>query len=210
MPKSFCFALLALGMAFFLLPAHKIQAQKFAYVDSKYILENMPEYKAASMQLNNISIRWQSEIDAKIAGLKTKRDAYEAEKVLLTDEMRAQKETQLDEWQNEILELQRKRFGPKGDLFQKQAELIQPIQDKVYQTIQTYAENKNYGMIFDKAGSTTIMYGNDRFDISDNILLEMGIEPGQNNEPDDIDEPGSGNGVIQNTRDDAKDMLRKP
>jgi len=184
-------------------------AQKFAFVDSDYILKNMPEYQAAKKQLDNISIRWQAEIDAKIAELQKKRAQYDAEKVLLTDDMRIQREDELSKLQNDILELQRKRFGPKGDLIQKQAELIKPIQDKVHQTIQTIAENKNYGMIFDKAGSTTVMYGNDRFDISDQILKEMGIEPGANIEDEDADDVGNGEGVIERTREQSKDVINR-
>ncbi|HEY8365724.1 MAG TPA: OmpH family outer membrane protein [Bacteroidia bacterium] len=184
-------------------------AQKFAFVDSDYILKNMPEYQAAKKQLDNISIRWQAEIDAKIAELQKKRAQYDAEKVLLTDDMRIQREDELSKLQNDILELQRKRFGPKGDLIQKQAELIKPIQDKVHQTIQTIAENKNYGMIFDKAGSTTVMYGNDRFDISDQILKEMGIEPGANIEDEDADDVEKGEGVIERTREQSKDVINR-
>lgn len=185
-------------------------AQKFAYVNSQYILDNMPEYQAAQKQLNGISQRWQAEIDTKISELGRKRAEYEAEKVLLTEEMRIKREEELTMTQNALLELQRKRFGPKGDLIQKQSELIKPIQDKVYQTIQTVAENKNYGMIFDKAGSTTVMFGNDRFDISDQILREMGIEPGQTIEEDDPNEGLNGEGVIEQTRQDSKDYIKKP
>ncbi len=184
-------------------------AQKFAYVDTDYILKNMPEYQAAKKQLDNISIRWQAEIDAKIAELQKKRAQYDAEKVLLTDDMRIQREEELSKSQNDILELQRKRFGPKGDLIQKQAELIKPIQDKVHQTVQTIAENKNYGMIFDKAGSTTVLYGNDRFDISDQILKEMGIEPGANVDDDGEDNVGKGEGVIEKTREQSKDVINR-
>lgn len=204
------FSLICVSTTFLFLVAlsNSARAQKFAYVDTDYILKNMPEYQAAKKQLDGISVRWQAEIDSKISESQRSRAQYEAEKVLLTEEMRMQREEELGKLQTDILELQRKRFGPKGDLIQKQAELIQPIQDKVYQTIQTIAENKNYGMIFDKAGTTTILYGNDRFDISDQILTEMGIEPGQVSEEDDVDVKGN-DGVIQQTRDQANDSLRK-
>lgn len=206
--KTFSLICVSTTLLFLVALSNSARAQKFAYVDTDYILKNMPEYQAAKKQLDGISVRWQAEIDSKISESQRSRAQYEAEKVLLTEEMRMQREEELGKLQTDILELQRKRFGPKGDLIQKQAELIQPIQDKVYQTIQTIAENKNYGMIFDKAGTTTILYGNDRFDISDQILTEMGIEPGQVSEEDDVDVKGN-DGVIQQTRDQANDSLRK-
>lgn len=196
--------------AFTLLNSVQANAQKFAYVNSQYILDNMPEYQAAQKQLDGISQRWQAEIDTKISELSRKRAEYEAEKVLLTEDMRLKREEELGVAQNALLELQRKRFGPKGDLIQKQGELIKPIQDKVYQTIQTVAETKNYGMIFDKAGTTTIMYGNDRFDISDQVLREMGIEPGKEEVEDDPNDGMQGDGVIEQTRQEAKDVIKKP
>jgi len=199
------------AVLFTMLGSVQANAQKFAYVNSQYILDNMPEYQAAQKQLDGLSQRWQIEIDNKISELGRKRSEYEAEKVLLTEDMRLKREAELSASQNAILDLQRKRFGPKGDLIQKQAELIKPIQDKVYQTIQTVAETKNYGMIFDKAGTTTIMYGNDRFDISDQILREMGIEPGKGGEEDDPnDDLRNGEGVIEQTRQEARDVIKKP
>lgn len=184
-----------------------VSAQKFAYVDSEYILENMPEYTNAKFQLDQVAKRWQQEIQDKNQALDKDIKTYEAEKVLLTEDMRIKREKELDEKRQAILDLQKKRFGKGGDLFKKQQELIKPIQDKVFDAIKELAENKNYGMIFDKAGSTTVMFGNAKFDLSDNIIRSLGYEPGKNTaEPDDNSGPDGQGGVIQDVKDKAKDM----
>jgi outer membrane protein len=155
-------------------------AQKFAYVDSEYILANLPEYTQAKSQLDQVAQKWQKEIEDKNALLDKDFKAYEAEKVLLTEEMKKKREDELEEKRKAILELQKKRFGKEGDLFKKQEELIKPIQDKVYEAIKEVSEGKSYGIVFDKAGATTIMYASAKFDISDQVIRSMGYEPGKN------------------------------
>lgn len=182
-------------------------AQKFAYVDSEYILSNLPEYTQAKFQLDQVAKKWQKEIEDKNSALDKEIKAYEAEKVLLTEDMRIKREKELDEKRQAILDLQKKRFGKDGDLFKKQQELIKPIQDKVYDAIKDLSESKNYGIIFDKAGATTIMYASSKFDISDAIIRSLGYEPGQNTaEPEDNTQDGRG-GVIQDTKEKANDMF---
>lgn len=184
-------------------------AQKFAYVDSEYILKNMPEYGVAKQQLDDVSKKWQKELEDKIAELDKERKDYEAEKVLLSEDMRIKKDEEFKTKQNAINELRKKRFGPTGDLYKKQQDLLKPIQDKVYAAIQEIADAKSYGIVFDKAGSTTIMYAGAKFDISDQVIRAMGYEPGK----EDVEDAGLGGssggkgGIIDETKDKAKDIL---
>ncbi len=182
-------------------------AQKFAYVDSEYILTNLPEYTQAKFQLDQVAQKWQKEIEDKNSALDKEIKAYEAEKVLLTEEMRKKREEEIEEKRKAILELQKKRFGKGGDLFKKQEELIKPIQDKVYEAIKEVSENKSYGIVFDKAGATTIMYASAKFDISDQVIRSMGYEPGRNDaDPDDKSNGGKG-GVIQDVKEKSNEMF---
>lgn len=155
-----------------------INAQKFAYVDTDYILASLPDYANAKKQLNDISLKWQKEIEEKLAELDKMYKDYQVEKILLSEEMRAKKEEEIIKKEQEVKELQKKRFGQDGDLFKKQQELIKPIQDKVYNAIVEISETKGYGMVFDKAGTTTVIYSQKRYDISDDVIKAMGYEPG--------------------------------
>jgi len=185
-----------------------LSAQKFAYVDSEYILSNLPEYTQAKFQLDQVAKRWQKEIEDKNSVLDREIKSYEAEKVLLTEDMRIKREKEIDEKRQAILDVQKKRFGKDGDLFKKQQELIKPIQDKVYDAIKEVSENKSYGIVFDKAGATTIMYGSSKFDISDAVIRSLGYEPGQNSaEPEDNTGPDGKGGVIQDVKDKANEMF---
>lgn len=183
-----------------------VQAQKFAYVDSEYILKNMPEYQSAKSQLNEISQRWQKEIDEKMKAYEKELKEYEAEKVLLTEDMRLKREEELKKKLENIQDLQRKRFGKEGDLFRKRQELIKPIQDKIYAAIQEISESKNYGIVFDKAGSTTIMYASAKFDISDQVIRAMGYTPGKFDTEEEEGEKG-GTGIIKDIRERSREMF---
>lgn len=181
-------------------------AQKFAYVDSEYILKSMPEYQSAKSQLNEISQRWQKEIDEKMKAYEKELKEYEAEKVLLTEDMRIKREEELKKKLESIQELQRKRFGKEGDLFKKRQELIKPIQDKIYAAIQELSETKNYGIVFDKAGSTTIMFASAKFDISDQVIRTMGYTPGKFETEEEEGEKG-GSGIIKDIRDRSREIF---
>lgn len=180
--KNILFALLVL-LSF---PAF---SQKFAYVDTDYILANLPEYTSAQKQINEISIKWQKEIEEKLAEVDKMYKDYQVEKILLSEEMRIKKEEDIIKKEKEAKELQKKRFGQGGDLFKKQQELIKPIQDKVYNAIVEISETKGYAMVFDKAGSTTVIYSQKRYDISNDVIKQLGYEPGVNTDiTDDEDE----------------------
>jgi outer membrane protein len=163
------FALVIL-MAF----ASPAQAQKYAYVDSQYILDNIPEYQDAQDELDDISQKWQKEIEAKYKEVEDMYKEYQAEAVLLPADIKKQKEDAIVNKEKELKKLQKKYFAPEGELFKKRQELVQPIQEKVFNAIESIALTKNYGFVFDKAGGATLLYGNPKFDISDDVLDEVG------------------------------------
>ncbi len=148
-------------------------AQKYAYVDSEYILANIPEYSDAQDILDEFAVKWQREIEEKFAEVDKLYKAYQAEAVLLPEDMKKQREDEIIQKEKEAKELQKQRFGRDGDLFKKRQELVQPIQEKIYNAIETVAEVNNYSFVFDKAGSLSILYAKDRYDISDDILDEV-------------------------------------
>lgn len=184
----------------FLLITGWAAAQKFAYVDTDYILNNIPEYTAAKKQLDDISLKWQKEIETKLAEVDKMYKDYQVEKILMTEEMRIRREEEIIQKEREVKELQKKRFGQEGDLFKKQQELIKPIQDKVYNAILEISETKGYGMVFDKAGSTTVIYSQVRYDISDDVIRQLGYSPGENTGGDDDDEEVEDGGQINQKR----------
>jgi len=173
--------------AFLFIFSSGLSAQKTVYVDSDYILSNVPEYKAAQKQLEGIAAEWQKEIETRLAEIDQLYKTFQIEKILLSEEMRIKREDEILKKEKAVKELQKKRFGPQGDFFKKQEELIRPIQDKVFNAISSLSEEKNYSMVFDKAGSTTMMYGNKKFDISNEVIREMGLVPGAGEQDDDDD-----------------------
>jgi len=153
-------------------------AQKFAFVDTQYILDNIPDYQMAQDQLNELSKKWQKEIDAKITEIDKLYKAYQTDAVLLPADLKKKREDEIVQKEKEVKTLQTKRFGTDGDLYKKRSELIKPIQDKVYNAIEDLATDRGYAVIFDRAGSGTILYANPRFDKSDEILQKLGYSPG--------------------------------
>lgn len=145
-------------------------AQKFAYIDSQYILENLDEFLNAQKQLDALSIEWQEEIEVLYGEIDQLYRSYQAEQILLTQEMRISREQEIIDKEIEAKELQKKRFGTDGDLYKKQEELIKPIQDKVYNAVQEIAEQGKYAFIFDKSGDLMMLFSDPRYDKSDNIL----------------------------------------
>lgn len=157
-----------------LLSVFSVLGQRFAYVDTEYILENIPEYQAAQMELNQLSEQWQSEIEAKFAEIDRMYRDYQAESVVLPEEMRQQKEEEIIAKEREAKELQMRRFGREGDLFKKREELVKPLQDQIYNAIEEIATRGNYAIIFDKAGGGNMIYSDVRHDLSDEVLQKMG------------------------------------
>ncbi len=159
-------------------------AQKFAFVDTKYILENIPEYKAAQEQLDELSMKWQKELEEKFAEIDKLYKDFQAESVLLPADMKKKKEDEIVKKEKDAKDLQKKRFGKDGDLFKKREELVKPIQDRVYNAVETIASSGNYGIIFDQAGSLTMLYVDLKLDKSDEVLQKMGVVPTSDKQKD--------------------------
>ena len=147
-----------------------VYAQKFAYVDSDYILERIPEYGSAQEQIEKLSLNWQSEIEEVYQEIDLMYKKYQADKILLTQEMKNKRESDIINKEKEAKELQRKRFGPDGDLYKKRQELVKPIQDKIYNAIQDFSNEKRYDIIFDKSSNLIMLFSNPDLDKSDDIL----------------------------------------
>ena len=151
-------------------------AQRYAVVDTKYILDKMPDYKTAQKQLDQISAQWQKEIDDKQVVLDKMYKDYEGEEVMLSDDLKKKREDELFNHEKEVRDLQRKRFGFEGDLFKKRQELIKPVQDKVYNAIQKIAVNRMYDFILDKSEGITVIFADPKLDKSDDVLKELGVK----------------------------------
>ena len=150
------------------------QNQRIAYVDSDYILENIPEYADAQEEINQLSKQWEKEITALYQEAQEMDREYKAESVLMSEDQKRKKKEAIAAKRQEAENLRMQYYGPEGELYAKRAELIQPIQEKVYNAINQVALTKNYAFVFDKAAGTTMLYCNDKNDISDEILDEIG------------------------------------
>lgn len=153
-------------------------AQKVAYVDLDYILMNIPEYKSAQEQLDKISVQWQKEIETRLSEVDRLYKAFQAEEVLLTQEMRKKREDEIIGKEKEAKELQKQRFGVEGDLFKKRQELVKPIQDKTYNAIKELSEKQMLAIMFNKSAELNILFANPKYDKSDEVLESMGFKPG--------------------------------
>jgi outer membrane protein len=154
-------------------------AQKFAYVDTEYILKHLPEYKSAQNQIDGLSVQYQKQIDDTFAEIDKMYKAYQADQVLLTDDMRKRRENDIIEKEKKAKELQRLKFGPEGELFQMRVKLLKPIQEKVATVIAETAKNKFIDFVFDKSSESTMMiYASSSYDISNDVILRLGYKPG--------------------------------
>ena len=151
-------------------------AQKFAFVDSEYILGNIPSYKAAQEQLDQLSAQYQKELESMHAETEQMYKDFQAESVLLSDEMKRKREDVIISKEKEYKELQRKYFGRDGDLFKKRQGLVKPIQDDIFKAIQDISTEGNYAVIFDKANGITLIFTNPKFDLSDQVLAKLGYK----------------------------------
>ena len=152
-------------------------SQKYAYIDSEYILGNVPEYKEAQAELDRIAALWQKEIEAKFKTIDSMYKSYQVEAITLPENLKKNREDQIIATEQDAKNLQKKRFGKDGDLFKKREELVKPIQDKVFTAIEEYAKEKGYAFVFDVSGAMTIVYADEKFDINDAILEKLGITP---------------------------------
>ncbi|MBP6515710.1 MAG: OmpH family outer membrane protein [Chitinophagales bacterium] len=152
-----------------------MNAQKFCFVDMEYMLNKIPAYADAQKQLDNVSQGYQKEIDGKRKSVEDLYKNYQAEQVLMTEQIKQQKIKEIENAEKEVKELQRQRFGPSGDLFKKRQELIKPVQDKVYDEVQKYAQAKALDFIFDKSSGPSMLFASEKYNKSDEILANMGI-----------------------------------
>jgi outer membrane protein len=151
-------------------------AQKYAYVDTQYILDNIPSYKSAQDQLDKFSQQYQKELETIHAELDKMYKDFQSEVVLLSDDMKRKREDIIISKEKEYKKLQRQYFGAEGDLFQKRQGLVKPIQDDVFKAIQEISEQGGYSIVFDKAGSLSMIYTNSKYDLSDQVLQKLGYK----------------------------------
>ena len=169
--------ILPLLLAGFILAGSAVQAQRIAFVNTRYILDHMPEYESAQKELDRFSQQWQDEIDERHLQIKRMRESYNAEAILLTEQMKRSRLDEIDRHERDARDLQKRRFGPKGDLFKKRQELIQPIQDRVYDAVKEVA-GTSYVAVFDLGGqSSNLLFASEKYDKSDSVLRKLGIRP---------------------------------
>ncbi|QQL48475.1 OmpH family outer membrane protein [Mucilaginibacter ginkgonis] len=153
-------------------------AQRFAYVDSEYILKHIPEYAASQKQLAAMQEQWQKEVDGRFGEIDRLYKAYQADQVLMTADMKKRRENEIVEKEKAAKDFQRSKFGPEGELAAKSTQLIKPIQERVAKAIQAIAENDNIDMIFDKNSEVTMLYASPRYDKSADVITRLGLKPG--------------------------------
>ncbi len=151
-------------------------AQKFAFVDTEYILQNIPSYSAAQSELDKVSETWESEIATQYEEIETMYKTYQSERVLLTDEMKQKRQEEIMNKEHAVKDLQAKYFGPDGDLAKKREELVKPIQDAVYKAVKELSAEGSYAIIFDTSSGASILYSNPRYDLSDEVLKKLGYK----------------------------------
>jgi outer membrane protein len=162
--------------ACFLVVAAAGNAQRYAVIDSKYILEKLTDYKDAQKKLDQFSEQWQQEIDQKQTLVDKMIKDYDAEQVMLSDELKKKREDELYNKEKELRDLQKKRFGFEGDLFKKRQELIKPIQDRVYNAVQKLAVDRQFDFILDKSEGITVIFADPKLDRSDEVLRNLGVK----------------------------------
>ncbi|MCC7455178.1 MAG: OmpH family outer membrane protein [Crocinitomix sp.] len=151
-------------------------AQRYAYVDTQYILDKMPEYAAAQLELDKVSEQWEKEIEILFQDVDKKRKDYESEAILLPAEIKKQREKEIADAELKAKDMQKKRFGVGGDLFAKREELIKPIQDKIFNAIQEVSVERNYAFVFDIANQSNLLFADPKYNMSDQVLRKMGIK----------------------------------
>ena len=149
-------------------------AQKFALVDMEYILKNIPAYEMANEQLNQVSQRWQREVDELKKEADTMYKNYQSDMVFLTDDQKKKKQEEIVAKEKEASQLQYKYFGPQGELFKKRQSLIKPIQDDIYNAIKKVSEERGFQTVFDRASSESIIFASPRIDVSNEVLSKLG------------------------------------
>jgi outer membrane protein len=167
---------IALTLGILLLFTGFLFAQKFAFVDTEYILGNIPAFKSAQDQLDQLSKQYQKELETMHSEIEQMYKNFQAESVLLSEDMKRKREDVIVSKEKEYKELQKKYFGPDGDLYKKRQGLVKPIQDDVFNAIQALANDGGYAIIFDKSDGTVMLFTNPKFDLSDQVLQKLGYK----------------------------------
>ena len=168
------------------------QAQKYACVNTDYIMRSVPEYNQALAKINKFIAEWQQELQNKQQEVDELRQQYQQEAYLLPDNLKQRRQDEIHNKESELRSLQQQRFGAGGDLDQKRAELMKPVQDRVYNAIERVAREKNYAFVFDKSASATVLYVSEKYDISNLVLEMLGVKPGATSETGGMATPNGG------------------
>jgi outer membrane protein len=150
-------------------------AQRYCIIDSKYILEKLVDYKDAQTKLDQMSKQWQAEVDARMSEVDRMYKSYQAERAMLSDDMRKKREDEIVAKEKAAKDLQKQHFGYEGDLFKKRQDLVKPIQDRVFNAVQKMASSKGFDLVLDKAGGVTLFYADPKLDRSDDVLKLLGL-----------------------------------
>jgi len=165
-------SLLVSILAVFALSTHGL-SQRIAYVDLNEVLSSMDDYNQAQEELDAIAEKWRQEINQDYDKIKGLYNKYQAEQVLLSDEAKSKQENEIMDLEKKVRDMQRKRFGPEGDLFRKREELVTPIQEKIFDAVEDYASERGYDFIFDKNSATGMLFGNPRFDKTSDLINRL-------------------------------------
>lgn len=166
---------LLIAAAIFLGFGLSASAQKYGYVDSQYILEKMPEYKDAQKKLDDLSASWQKEAEAKLTEIDKMYKDYQKEQILLPEDMKVKRQDDIAAKERELKDFQKAKFGVNGELFTKRQELVKPVQEKIYKAIKEVAEQGSYAFIFDKSGSSNILYADPKNDKTEAVIKKLGM-----------------------------------
>lgn len=201
------FLFLTIAAVLIAAPMASLAQTKIAFVDTKYILERMPEYETAQKELDRLSALWQTEVEERHAMIKRMRDAYNAEAILLTEEMKKSRLEDIEKREREARDLQKKRFGVGGDIFKKRQELIQPIQDQIYQAVKEVAGTQ-YAAVFELGGASGILFASQKWDKTGTVMRKLGLKDDKdsdsgNTRGNDEEEDGGGGGTDDAPKEDA-------
>lgn len=168
---------IVLVIAFFVVTISATFAQNFAYVNSEYILKHIPEYTAAQKQLDDLSQKWQQEVDQQYAEIEKMYKAYQNDQVLLNEDMRRHREDEIVKKEKEVKDYQKQKFGFEGELFKQRQQLVQPIQQRVSKAIQDIAQAQGFDLVLDRGQEVTFLYANPKLDKSNDVIIKLGLKP---------------------------------
>jgi len=150
-------------------------AQKMVFVDTDKVLENMTEYKEAQKQIDQVTEEWQKQVQEKYGEIEDMYRAYQAEEVLLTDDLRQKRQDEIIAKEKQLKDFQKRKFGYEGDLYKKRQELVKPIQDQIYAAISTMAKRKGYDFVLDKSSGVSILFANEEYDKTCEVMESLGM-----------------------------------